>query len=131
MISGNAASKKIESNIIQRPHIRVLYSLTNSQRRYMVWKRIIGTLLSAAFLVLSFPITLIVAVLIKLDSPGPVFFKQKRVGRNGKTIRIYKFRTMLTQAPSNRATANLHDADKYITRVGKMLRKTSLDELPS
>lgn len=80
-------------------------------------------------LVLS-PVLLLLAVLIKLDSPGPVFFKQKRVGKGKKHFMILKFRTMRTDAPHDTPTAELSDPMKYITRTGRFLRKTSLDELP-
>ena len=72
--------------------------------------------------------TLMIA--IKLDSPGPVFFKQKRVGIHKKHFYILKFRTMRTDTPKDMPTHLLKDPDQYITKVGKFLRKTSLDELP-
>ena len=70
------------------------------------------------------------AVAIKLDSPGPVFFKQKRVGIHKTHFAIYKFRTMRADTPHDMPTHLLADPDHYITRVGKFLRRTSLDELP-
>lgn len=80
-------------------------------------------------LILS-PVLLLLAVIIKLDSPGPVFFKQKRVGKNKKHFMIYKYRTMRTDAPHDTPTDQLSDPMRYITRSGRFLRKTSLDELP-
>lgn len=71
-----------------------------------------------------------IAAAIKLTSKGNVIFKQKRVGRYGKIFYCYKFRTMYSNAPKYCATANLNHADSYITPVGKILRKTSLDEIP-
>lgn len=71
-----------------------------------------------------------IAVLIKLDSKGPVFFKQQRMGKNGVSFQIYKFRSMHEKAPHNMATAELENADDQITRIGRVLRKTSIDELP-
>ena len=73
---------------------------------------------------------LILAIAIKLDSPGPVFFKQKRVGRGKRHFYILKFRTMRIDTPHDMPTHLLHDPDQYITRMGHFLRKTSLDELP-
>ena len=70
------------------------------------------------------------AVAIKLDSPGPVFFKQKRVGIHKTHFEIYKFRTMRADTPHDMPTHLLADPDQYITRVGRFLRRTSLDELP-
>ena len=82
-----------------------------------------------AILVLAFPM-LIVAIAIKLDSRGPVFFVQKRVGKGKKHFNILKFRTMRIDTPHDAPTHELSDPKKWITRVGGFLRKTSLDELP-
>ena len=71
-----------------------------------------------------------IALAIKLDSRGPVFFKQKRIGKDKKTFYILKFRTMRTDAPKDAPTHTLQDPKKWITKVGGFLRKTSLDELP-
>lgn len=73
---------------------------------------------------------LIIAIAIKLDSKGPVFFRQKRVGIHKKTFTILKFRTMRTEAPHDAPTHELSNPTKWITKVGGFLRKTSLDELP-
>lgn len=71
-----------------------------------------------------------IAPLIKFSSPGKVLFRQTRVGQNGKTFIIYKFRTMTESAPSEMATRDFWNSDQYITRIGRFLRCTSLDELP-
>lgn len=76
------------------------------------------------------PLFLVIMILIKIDSKGPVFFKQNRIGKNKKPFKILKFRTMRVDTPKDMPTHMLKDPDKYITRVGKFLRKTSLDELP-
>lgn len=73
---------------------------------------------------------LVLAIWIKLDSKGPVLFKQERVGRNGKRFTIYKFRSMSDDAPHQMATSEFDTALSYITRSGQLMRKTSLDELP-
>lgn len=73
---------------------------------------------------------LIISLCIAIDSPGPALFKQTRIGQYGKPFQLYKFRTMDTSAPHEMPTSQFCDADKYITRVGRFLRKTSLDELP-
>ncbi|HSW77438.1 MAG TPA: sugar transferase [Candidatus Chromulinivoraceae bacterium] len=88
-------------------------------------------LISALFLLsfLFIPFT-IIAAWIKLDSRGPVLFKQKRAGKDLKPFTVYKFRTMETWAPRNVATRNLRDSGTYITRSGKIMRKISVDELP-
>lgn len=94
------------------------------------FKRVIDLFISImGFLVLS-PIFLILMIAVKLDSPGPVFFKQKRVGKNKTHFMILKFRTMRTDTPKDMPTHLLSNADSYITKTGKFLRKTSLDELP-
>lgn len=93
-------------------------------------KRLLDILFSALMLVVLLPVFLLVAVLIKLDSKGPVIFQQKRVGKGKTYFNIYKFRTMRTDTPSEVPTNDLHGANNYITRLGGFLRKTSLDELP-
>jgi len=82
-----------------------------------------------AFIILS-PLFLAICLAIKIDSKGPILFKQRRIGKNKKEFLIFKFRSMTTDAPKDQPTHLLKDADSHITRVGKFLRKTSLDELP-
>ncbi len=95
-----------------------------------VVKRMLDIVLSlCGIIALSIPMA-IIAGAIKLDSKGPVFFKQKRVGLNKEHFEILKFRTMLTQTPKDVPTHELADSKKWITKVGRVLRKTSLDELP-
>ena len=94
------------------------------------FKRIIDIFLSFFGIVfLSLPM-LIIAIAIKCDSKGPVFFKQKRVGIHKKHFNILKFRTMRTDTPHDAPTHELNDPKRWITKVGGFLRKTSLDELP-
>ncbi len=97
---------------------------------YPFFKRLLDIVLSLAALVALLPLLIVLAVLIKLDSPGPALFKQERVGRGEKHFLIYKLRSMNTSAPRDVATSELQNADAHITRVGRVLRKTSLDELP-
>ena len=87
-------------------------------------------LISFVALILLSPLFLLIAIIIKATSKGPVFFKQKRVGRNKKLFYIHKFRTMRTDAPKDMPTHLLDNPDAFITKIGKFLRKTSLDELP-
>ncbi len=91
-------------------------------------KRAIDILFSFLILVLTSPILLISALAIKIDSKGPVIFKQKRLGLNGKEFYIYKFRSMCVGAEKGGVYSD--DSDVRITRIGKILRKTSIDELP-
>ena len=93
-------------------------------------KRGIDLLLSLAGIIVLSPILLILCIAIKIDSKGPVIFKQKRVGKNKTHFYIYKFRTMKVDTPKETPTHLLSNPDFFITRVGKFLRKTSLDELP-
>jgi O-antigen biosynthesis protein WbqP len=97
---------------------------------YLIIKRLIDLVLSFLALVILSPFFLILFFLIKLDSKGPVLFKQKRVGRFKKHFSILKFRTMRIYTPKDTPTHLLKDPLQYITRVGRFLRKTSLDELP-
>ena len=93
-------------------------------------KRLLDILLSACGILCLSWLLLLLAVAIKLDSPGPVFFRQKRVGIGKRHFQILKFRTMRIDTPHDMPTHLLHDPGQYITRVGCFLRKTSLDELP-
>ncbi|MCR2045370.1 sugar transferase [Anaerosalibacter massiliensis] len=93
-------------------------------------KRIIDFVLSLIALIILSPILLIIAIIIKLDSKGPVFFKQERLGRNGEVFLIYKFRTMIPDAEKVGLGIYTSSSDPRITKVGGFLRKTSLDELP-
>lgn len=97
---------------------------------YFYLKRFFDLLLSLIGLVLLSPLFLILVIAIKLDSRGPIFFKQKRVGIHKSHFNILKFRTMRIDTPKDTPTHLLNNPDKYITRVGSFLRKTSLDELP-
>ena len=97
-------------------------------RRY--GKRLLDILLSALGLAVLSPVFLVLAAAIKLDDPGPVFFRQKRVGIHKTYFEILKFRTMKMNTPHDVPTHLLKDPEQYITRVGRFLRKTSLDELP-
>ena len=93
-------------------------------------KRALDVIISLCSLIIFSPLLLLIAVLIKLDSKGPVIFKQKRFGKNKEFFEIYKFRTMRTDTPKDVPTNDLKGAKSYITPLGKVLRKSSLDELP-
>jgi len=109
-------------------------------RAYLIAKRITDIVVASALLILFLPIIPIVAILIKLDSPGPILFKQKRVGKNGKIFDFYKFRSMVHGAEkiigSLRPLSGVDGPifklkdDPRVTRVGRFLRRSSLDELP-
>ena len=93
-------------------------------------KRFLDILLSGCGILVLAPVYLILAIAIKIDDPGPVFFRQKRVGIHKTHFQIMKFRTMKMETPKDVPTHLLENPEQYITRVGKVLRKTSLDELP-
>ena len=93
-------------------------------------KRILDFSLSTVGLVILLPVYGILVVAIKADSKGPILFKQKRVGIHKQLFNIYKFRTMSIDTPKDTPTHMLKNPDQYITKVGRFLRKTSLDELP-
>lgn len=97
---------------------------------YKKAKRVFDVLFSVICLFLLSPLLLLLLIIIRIDSKGPPIFRQERVGRYGNTFFIYKLRTMKTTAPRDVATKDLLDADSHITRVGHILRKTSIDELP-
>ena len=93
-------------------------------------KRLLDIVLSALGLLVLLPVFALIAVAIEMDDPGPVFFRQKRVGIHKTHFQIMKFRTMKVDTPKDTPTHLLANPEQYITRVGKVLRKTSLDELP-
>lgn len=97
---------------------------------YIFFKRVLDFLLALVGLIVLSPVFLILVIFIKLDSKGPILFKQKRVGIHKTHFEILKFRTMKIDTPKDMPTHMLANPEKYITRVGKFLRKTSLDELP-
>lgn len=93
-------------------------------------KRFLDLLLSACAIMVLLPVYLLISIAIVVDDPGPVFFRQKRVGIHKTHFQILKFRTMKVSTPKDIPTHLLENPEQYITRVGKVLRKTSLDELP-
>jgi lipopolysaccharide/colanic/teichoic acid biosynthesis glycosyltransferase len=107
---------------------------------YLVPKRLVDLLGASAALLIATPVMVVAAVAIKLDSPGPVFFWQYRLGRNGRPFRFYKFRSMTVDAPNMRDSLSTFNEttgpvfkirrDPRVTRVGRLIRKFSIDELP-
>ena len=93
-------------------------------------KRLLDIILSGCGIVVLAPVYLVLAIAIKVDDPGPVFFRQKRVGLHKTHFQILKFRTMKMETPKDTPTHLLENPQQYITRVGRILRKLSLDELP-
>ena len=97
---------------------------------YSILKRLGDISISLIAITLFCPVFILIAIAIKLDSEGPVIFKQKRFGIYKKTFYVFKFRTMKVESPKYVATRDLQNPEQWITRVGAFLRKTSLDELP-
>lgn len=108
----------------------VRYTLSAGQRAYRTVKRILDFLIALIAVAVLFLPMLLLALVIRLDDRGPVFFTQKRIGKDQKPFRMLKFRTMRADTPHDIPTHQLTDPQRYITRVGRFLRKTSLDELP-
>lgn len=98
--------------------------------KYINYKRKIDFIISLSGLIVLAPLFVGIMIAIKIESKGPIFFKQKRVGLHQSHFNILKFRTMRIDAPKDTPTHLLGNPEKYITRIGKFLRKTSLDELP-
>jgi len=98
------------------------------RRLQLILKRAMDVVISGGALLVLWPVLLIVALLIKIDDPGPVFYRQVRVGKDGKEFRIFKFRTMVVDA-DKKGLAITVGRDNRITRMGTLLRKTKLDEL--
>ena len=100
------------------------------KKQYIAIKGIVDRVLALAGLIILAPVFSVIILAIKLESKGPVFFKQKRVGIHKSHFNILKFRTMRIDTPKDMPTHLLNNPDQYITKVGRFLRKTSLDELP-
>lgn len=97
---------------------------------YFFFKRVIGFFLSLIAVIILAPVMLIVAIAVRFDSKGEIIFKQQRIGKHGKPYYMYKFRTMISGAQKMGTGVYCFADDPRVTRVGKFLRKTSLDELP-
>lgn len=94
------------------------------------FKRLLDILLALSGLIFAAWLYLIIMIAVKINDPGPIFFAQRRIGRNKKEFRLFKFRTMKMSTPHDMPTHLLKNPESYITGVGKFLRKTSLDEIP-
>lgn len=123
-------AQNVQLPLITEEQVRDLHAVDASRKKYRFVKRTLDVVLSFIGLtILLLPMGLI-ALAVYIDDPGKVIFSQKRVGRGGKRFRLYKFRTMRLDTPKYLATMDVDDPDKYITRIGKLLRKCSLDEIP-
>jgi lipopolysaccharide/colanic/teichoic acid biosynthesis glycosyltransferase len=104
--------------------------ITGSSWPLMIYKRTVSIILSVVGLILCFPLMFLVALAIRLESSGPVIFRQRRVGQNGELFTVYKFRTMVDQADEADNHRPAEIADCRFTRLGPVLRRTHIDELP-
>lgn len=106
--------------------------LTKKQKNYLIFKYVMDKIVAAAGLIVLSPVFLLLFLAIKIEDgiTAPVFFEQKRVGENKEYFMIYKYRSMKLDAPRDIPTHLLENPDQYITKVGRFLRKTSLDEIP-
>jgi lipopolysaccharide/colanic/teichoic acid biosynthesis glycosyltransferase len=101
----------------------------SSKKGSLFAKEIFDKIVSFFALVILLPIFLIVAIIIKFDSKGPVFFMQERVGKDGNIFKVFKFRTMIVEAPEKTKGKYIEKSNPYVTRVGKFLRRSGIDEL--
>lgn len=114
-----------------RGHLIAVGDSTRERGLYEgVVKRLLDIILSAGGLIILSPVFLILVIAILVDDPGPIFFTQKRVGRNKQYFKLHKFRSMKMSTPHDVPTHMLENPEQYITRVGKFIRAHSLDELP-
>lgn len=120
--------EKLPENL-KNEKVKEYYDILSKKKISLVIKRIFDIIVALILLILLFPIILIIAIMIKIDSKGPVFYRQERITTYGKIFRIFKFRTMVQNADKVGTLVTVGN-DSRITRVGKLIRKVRLDELP-
>ncbi len=114
---------------MKNDEVKKYYDIIAKRKISLIIKRVFDLIVSVILLIILSPIMLILAILIKIDSKGPVFYRQERITTNGKVFRIFKFRTMVQNADKIGALVTI-GSDNRITRVGKMIRRLRLDEFP-
>lgn len=114
---------------MQKPEIKEYYDILKRHQAGLRGKRIFDIIVGSVLLLIVSPVLIIIALLIKIDSPGTIFYRQERVTAYGKKFRIHKFRTMVNNADRIGTSVTLNK-DKRVTKVGRILRKYRLDELP-
>ncbi len=122
--------KKVYDDEFYENYVNSFEKNTHKRYFYKFLKRCFDFFVSLISLLILSPLFLILAIAIKIDSKGPVIFKQVRIGKNKKPFNVYKFRSMSVNAPHDEATSQFTNPENYYTKVGKLLRKLSLDELP-
>ena len=117
-------------NFAEEDDVSDLEFVSVADRHYLVFKRMLDVILAlAALLIIAIPM-LIIFLIMYMDDPGSVIFSQYRVGKGGRRFKLYKLRTMRQDTPKYMSTSELDDPNRYITRVGRILRRLSIDELP-
>ncbi len=114
---------------IQNEKVKVYYDLLNKKRIFLFLKRLFDILMSLLLIILLSPVLLVISIMIKIDSKGPIFYRQERVTQYGKIFKIFKFRTMVIDADKKGSLVTISD-DNRITKVGNMIRNSRLDEIP-
>ena len=116
-------------DFMKNKKVKYYYDILSKKRLQLLLKRLFDILMSLILLIILFPILLIISIIIKIDSKGPIFYRQIRITKYGKEFKIFKFRTMVVDADKKGSLVTLND-DQRITKVGKKIRKIRLDELP-
>ena len=114
---------------IQNKKVKEYYDILNKKRFYLFLKRLFDILMSLILLIMLSPIFLVIAIMIKIDSKGPVFYRQERVTKYGKIFKIFKFRTMVIDADKKGSLVTKNNDDR-VTKVGNKIRNSRLDEIP-
>ena len=120
--------KKLPKNM-QNKKVKEYYDILKKKRIYLFVKRAFDIIASFLLLIILSPVFLVISIMIKIDSKGPVFYRQERITRYGRKFKIFKFRTMIVDADKKGSLVTKNNDDR-ITKVGRVIRKTSIDELP-
>ena len=116
-------------DFMKNKKVKYYYDILSKKRLQLLLKRLFDILMSLILLIILFPILLIISIIIKIDSKGPIFYRQIRITKYGREFKIFKFRTMVVDADKKGSLVTL-DNDSRITKIGKKIRKIRLDELP-
>ncbi|GAB6137383.1 sugar transferase [Halanaerobaculum tunisiense] len=124
------AESRVLAEAVEEFNIESIEDKTIGQTGYLAIKRLVDIVVSVVGLVVTFPIMLVTAIAIKLESPGPIIFKQTRLGKHGEEFTLYKFRSMVENAEADTGAVWAKKNDTRVTNVGRFIRKTRIDELP-
>ena len=115
-------------SILKNKETKEYYDILHKKRGYLVLKRIFDIILSTILLIILLPVFIILGIIIKIDSKGPIFYRQERVTKYGKIFKIFKFRTMIVDA--DKGSLITVNEDDRVTRIGKKIRNSRIDEIP-